>query len=276
MQKYAQWLPLLALLVANQAPAPTFIWISNTNGGINNFYAPNLATALNFSNVTLTADNAITVVEDIDVSVGANGLTTHNLVLVSQTIALNGGVTMGTGSLTLNTTTANLGGAVYSHTGAPLGGSSLTGTSTTVNMLTNDALLQQAVSVSALSGSLQRVIEAPFGTSTALLVDRNVRINLSGGLISGTVDFLSPLAALNITGLAFQLDTGSGYAPVGTGAVSASAGSLRGTLFSGDPFEFDFSQLAPQINLTLVPEPSTVALTVLGLISLACSRRSRR
>jgi hypothetical protein len=273
MQKYAQWLPLLALLVANQAPAPTFIWISNTNGGTNNFYAPNLATALNFSNVTLTADNTITVVEDIDLSVGVNGLTAGRLTLVSTTILLDGDVTMGTGALTLNAPTVNLNGAVFSHTGAPLGGALLTGLPSTVNVLSNDALLQQAVSIARLSGA---DIDAPFGTSTALLIDRDVAINLSGGLISGTVDFLSPLAALNITGLAFQLDTGSGYAPVGTGAVSASSGSLRGTLFSGDPFEFDFSQLAPQINLTLVPEPSTVALTVLGLISLACSRRSRR
>jgi hypothetical protein len=274
MQKYAQWLPLLALLVANQAPAPTFIWISNTNGGINNFYAPNLATALNFSNVTLTADNTITVVEDIDLSVGVNGLTAGRLALNSTTILLDGDVTMGTGALTLNAATVNLNGAVFSHTGAPLGGALLTGLPSTVNVLSNDALLQQAVSIARLSGSAD--IDAPFGTSTALLIDRDVDIDLSGGLISGTVDFLSPLAALNITGLAFQLDTGSGYAPVGTGAVSASAGSLRGTLFSGDSFEFAFSQLAPQINLTLVPEPSTVALTVLGLVSLASSRRSRR
>ena len=80
--------------------------------------------------------------------------------------------------------------------------------------------------------------------------------------MTSTVDFI---------GSAFELDTGSGFQPIGYGVLTADSGILRGTLASGDLFEiaYDHNAAASTISLSaVVPLPTAMLMLCSGLLGL--------
>ena len=246
--------------------------------------AQNLANTLSFSPLSLLASNDINVLDNVNVSNGIFGLTTNNMTWIAPTINVNYNVTTGTGGLALNATTVNLTGDIfnYSTSSQLMDATHLTGTATTVNVLNNGANLQQALDLTSSSAGLS-TINASFGNASSLAFDYDTSMILSGGQLSGNVTMNNTAAQLNLHGHAFEINTGTGFSPFGSGSIAAASGQLRGYLDSGDAFTVAFTQAATgQITtfdsapLATVPLPSAVWLFSFGLMGLVGLARRKK
>ena len=74
-----------------------------------------------------------------------------------------------------------------------------------------------------------------------------------------------------LEGSGFELNTGTGFHPVG-GAISATSGQLEGVLDSGNSFTISFTQNAPG-QISVVPLPARMLLG--GLSGLGAMIRRR-
>lgn len=245
------------------------------NGSLIN--ATTLANVLVGANVNINAHNSVNILEDVDLSMGGPGgafVTAGFLRFIAPTSRILGSVTLGNGNFQLQTPTVELAAAVLDMSGDPVSASRFFGMPasivTSVSVTSNAAFLQQAVGIAGAGA----VIDAVAGSSSSLDVNKAVTMNLSGGEVSGSVALSHADAAIFLFGSAFALDTGGGFLPIGAGPVPATAGSLQGVFASGEPFSFSFTQLAGG-QLTIVPEPGTLALVATGLALLA-RRRERR
>ena len=152
-------------------------------------------------------------------------------------------------------------------------------TATQINVLNNAVNLQQAIDFT--SNTAPSSIDAQFGNATSLAFDADQDMILSGGLLSGTVAMNSLDSSLVLHGYDFQLNTGAGFAGIGTGLIGATSGQLNGFLDSGNPFAVSFTQgTSGQISLvsssvSAVPELGTVWLLGAGLLGLVAWQRTR-
>ena len=92
---------------------------------------------------------------------------------------------------------------------------------------------------------------------------------LSGGLLSGSVTMNNSGSHLELDGHGFELNTGLGFAGIGTDPINATSRQLMGFLGSGDPFTVSFTQgVSGQISLvsSVVPIPGTLWLFGSGLL----------
>jgi hypothetical protein len=117
----------------------------------------------------------------------------------------------------------------------------------------------------------------PGGGRFTLALFGGTEVSVSSGVIDapGTVE-VADSALLTLFGTGFEVDTGSGFQSVGSGALAALTGLLRGTLDSGDPFEFTLFQGGGGFTgqILLVPEASSTLLLLAGLAGLG-ARRAR-
>jgi hypothetical protein len=173
----------------------------------------------------------------------------------------------------INSAQVNLSGAFTDYSsGAMIGASQLTGNATTVSVLSNAANLQQALDFTQTASS-PATVNATLGTASSLSFNEDTKMVLSGGLLSGTVAMNDAAASLVLEGSGFELNTGSGFHPVG-GAISATSGQLEGVLDSGNSFTISFTQSAPG-QISVVPLPASVWMLLGGLSGLGAMIRRR-
>ena len=124
--------------------------IANANPGVSTINNSTIVSALNLTNVALTASNSITVDAPIDASGNANGR-----------------------NLTLNALTANLNQAIKLKAGATLGG-----TATTVNVGATGTV-QNGVDVAAANGTV-KLAAATYTLAQTVNIDKNLTVKGAG------------------------------------------------------------------------------------------------
>ena len=130
---------------------PVAITIGNVPSVIGNdayLSAQDIADALVFSSLEVLADNTIDFVDDIDLSYSTFGRPTQDLFLTTGTVNLRHNVRFGDGAVHVNAATVNLDGKVTSG-GTLLGNARLFGTATQINVLSNNASIQQAIAMAS-------------------------------------------------------------------------------------------------------------------------------
>ncbi len=226
--------------------------------------------------MTITASNNIDLVNSVDLSTSLFGTPAYDLTLTAPVLNLNNSLNMsafGRDFLTVNT--INMAAGITSG-GGLIDPARLFDTATQINVLDNAANLQQAIDLA--SHTAPSTIDAQFGNATSLAFNGDNHMILSGGLLSGTVAMNSVNSSLVLHGHDFQLNSGAGFAGIGTGLIGATSGQLHGFLDSGNPFAVSFTQgTSGQISLvsssvTAVPELGTVWLLGAGFIGLAAWR----
>lgn len=237
-----------------------------------------LANALHNNHVNLWATDTLSITSDIDISeydyttgilwwaTHHNGITSNNLSLAAPTVNIFGDVTLGNGQLNVRDMTAadsvlgfniinpphdinvnelNLGGKIYKRT--TLAGPSfltladdaqINTTSTTINVLSNDALIQQAIHFA--DSTAQKVINVALDTYTEnLLVNKNdLKLDGAGATLrydnansgSGTAGNLVTVTADNVNIDPFVFD-GLGIANYGINATGADNLIIDGNTF---------------------------------------------
>lgn len=242
--------------------------------------AQSLANTMSFSVATVQASSDINVLDDVNFSLGFLGTTSGNMFWLAPTINASHNVTMGNGALQLQASTVNLNGNIYGATGALLDSSKLSGMATTVNVQGNAADIQQAVYLTQYSSGLSTINVAAGTAAHGLSVNVDTSLLIHGGALSGTFALNNQYSSLSLFGHGFELDTGEGFAAIGSGDIGNLSGLLRGYLDSGDAFSLSFTQAsANQIHLfstSEVPIPNVsmlFALSLAGLMAKAVRRR---
>lgn len=254
--------------IGNGVPAP--------DGSYQN--ASNIAQLLFFTNASIVADNEVRYLETVDIGTSTFGTNSFSIFNTAPKTSILGDVAIGNASFTVTSSLLDLAGS-FSRVNGALNSVQLTGNATNVSVISNTASLQQAIYFTKTSTGLS-TITAPFGSATSLTFDYDTKMILSGGLLSGAVAMNNPGSGLELHGHTFELDTGTGFSPFGSGSVSAAAGQLRGYLDSGDFFTVGFTQVAVgQITTfdSAVPLPSAVWLFGSGLLGLmGLARRKKK
>ncbi len=211
-----------------------------------------------------------------------DGGTAQSLEARSGEITMNGGsaasaTVLGQGLLTMNGGSVNSiyeefagidlnGGSVNQIRLVYIGGLFMTGGSVT-----------GGIDVGAFDGLNARATILGGSVAGTIHVKQSQEVAIRGGAIDVdlVVDHLD--SRVTIAGTNFAVDG----IPIGSGPISAPAGTLTGTLLSGDPIDARFCQLSCSQSgfggglITLIPEPSTALLLASGLTGLAAARRRR-
>ena len=129
----------------------------------------------------------------------------------------------------------------------------------------------------SVQGSASVTMTAGINEGNIFLSGHSASIAVSGGQFAqNSLWELVDTVTLTLTGTAFTLNG----APVGAGPITATSGTLSGTLEDGSSFDdINFLRRSESfglgtIQLNIIPEPSTFALASLG--GLALLRRKRR
>jgi len=279
---------LAAVLLFASSPASAVRIVNIYNGPLvadddtSFFGAEQLESILEFANLRIVADESINVIEVVDMSFGAFnplGVTLGHLNFQTPTVNLGFDLTVGVGDVLFNAevATVNLTGRLFGFDGSSttlLSDPQLTGTATEVNVLGDLAVIQQALDVSVLDATIN-VLDGL--ASADLTVSDSRSLRLFGGTLVGDL-LAADSSTIDIYGGSFEVDTGSGFQPMGLGELTAQTGTLRGNLQSGDTFEVGFSQGGGGFTgtITLAPEPSTALLFATGLAALGVTQRRRR
>lgn len=283
-----KYLAVMVALASSMAPQiaaaiPT-VSIGNgpnvENGSLISYWnAQYLTDNLVYTNIPITASNNIDIVDNVDLSTSDFGTPAYDLILTAPVLNLNNNMNRSPfGGLFLNVNTINMAADITSG-GGLIDPSRVFDTATQINVLNNAANLQQAIDLA--SRTAPSTINAQFGNATSLAFNADNHMILSGGLLSGTVAMNSVNSSLVLHGHDFQLNTGGGFAGIGTGLIGATSGQLNGFLDSGNPFAVSFTQgTSGQISLvsssvSAVPELGTVWLLGSGLIGLVAWQRKR-
>jgi len=276
-----KYLAVMVALASSMAPqlaraVPITVTIGNGPQTANNWNAQYLTDNLVYTNITIQASNSIDIVDNVDLSTSSFGTPAYDVTLSAPVLNLNNNMNMSMfGGLTLNVNTINMAADITSG-GGLIDPARLFDTATQINVLNNAANLQQAIDLA--SPTAPSTINAQFGNATSLAFNADKHMILSGGLLSGTVAMNSVNSTLVLHGHDFQLNTGAGFADIGTGLIGATSGQLHGFLDSGNTFAVSFSQgTSGQISLvsssiSAVPELGTVWLLGSALIGLAAWR----
>lgn len=318
---------IVAGLLALAAPAlatPLVLAINNLpdDGAGSQVNAANLAEVLSFTGVTLTAGERVRITESIDLSQSPlYGAAYYQLVLDAPTIDLLGQVRV-SGlqgnddnspgfSLNLNAETINLGDRVQavfgnavlgSGPGAPVAGAPGARTTSLVNVLSPQALLDQALQLIG-SGGLTRVGAGDYAEAItaismgALLLEQRARVSMSAGALAG----LELLAGSVFDWRGGSINGGATDLLIGADAVAAVHGrdfaldgialgagthqlSQRGGLLTG--WLDDGSSIAVQIEsrgrldlfaeAAQVPEPASLPLLLASLLAALLPAAVRR
>jgi hypothetical protein len=142
---------LCVLLVPALASAVANVSIGNGAQQMNGTFlnAQNMANNLVFTSIAFQASQSISIVEPIDLSKSPDGTPQFNLSLIAPTLNINGDVNLAAaGNLILSCNTLNLNGQITSA-GTTIAPSRVTSTLTQVNVLSNEASIQQAIDVSS-------------------------------------------------------------------------------------------------------------------------------
>ncbi|MBZ0067517.1 MAG: hypothetical protein K8F26_01785, partial [Thiobacillus sp.] len=120
--------------------------IGNGPDLINNTYlnANSLADSLVFSDISLQADNSISIVDPIDLSSTlVLGPTLYGLTLQSALVNIDNLIVMGPGNFSIKAPIVNLVATITDTSAVPLGGTRISGTATQVNVTSTNASIQQ-------------------------------------------------------------------------------------------------------------------------------------
>ncbi|MBI1274998.1 filamentous hemagglutinin N-terminal domain-containing protein [bacterium] len=189
------------------------IWPWNSVENRNIVSASALANALKNANVTLDSDSFIDVgtradyseygplagylagllLGNGDINVSTSGLTTttHNLTLSADVVNFNRNLTMGTGNVFVNAPTTNLNGQIFNNVGTLLDSTKLSGNSSTVNVKSNAAKIQQGVHI---AGTGATVNVAAGNYAEQVKIGKN--LNLVGSGV-GVTNIVAPGALAN-------------------------------------------------------------------------------
>ncbi len=166
--------------------------IDPTDLYIDSAWAEFIAFLLHFNNVDLLASNSITFTEDLDLSqswlpfIGWL-LATHDLSVSAPLVSILGDMIFGTGNFSVNADTLNLNGRLYSRA-AILGGldlmdgSRFTTNASLINVMSADALIQQAIDF-AQNGNGVTINVANDTYTENLTIDKDVTLNGNGATL---------------------------------------------------------------------------------------------
>ncbi|MGQ0698347.1 MAG: Calx-beta domain-containing protein [Panacagrimonas sp.] len=169
------------VMIGNGLGTPDYTYI---NAGL-------IADVLTTSSVTILADNAIGIGEDIDLSTSGGSPTLFDLGLQAQQIDLANDIVMGAGNLLLTAPTLNVSGRVTTADGVLLDGSRLIGTATQVNVLAATASLQQAIDASTTTAA--PIIDVAAGSYVGNLgIDKALILRGAAGDPGGGADAAAP------------------------------------------------------------------------------------
>lgn len=260
--------PVLALATAaGTAEAIPVVHVWNSPPTPDGAYvnAPNLAQNMFFTSVTLTADSEVRYLEAVNLGSTPFGTNSNHITHTAPTLTILADIRIGNGNFSANVSHVNLSGSIRNQAGASIASAArLPGITSTVSIASNAANLQQAVWFTQSSAGVSTVT-APFGTSTSLTFDSDTHMILSGGQVSGSVAMNHASSLLELRGSGFEIDTGSGFVPIGWRAVNALSGQLRGTLDSGDAILVSFTQGGPGRIQIFGPAVPTAGETLLGV-----------
>lgn len=105
---------LLGLTAAHAVPTYT---IGNGPDSATYINAGSIANTMAFTSVTISADNAVTVADPVDLSTGLFGPTLFDLFLQAPTVSIDGKLTMGAGNVYLTGQTVNLNDILVANDG---------------------------------------------------------------------------------------------------------------------------------------------------------------
>jgi hypothetical protein len=279
---------ICGLMILGVIPPAAFavsvVSVGNSPSSVDGSYlnAGDIADTLALTNVHVIADSEIKYLEDVNFGTSPDfGPTFFDLTNTAPTTSILGNVTWANYAgavFIVDSSQVNLAGSFHNVSNALIGATQLQGNATNVNVLSNDANLQQAIDLTQTSSG-PSTITAAFGTASSLAFDYDTSMILSGGLLSGLVAMNQANSHLELDGYGFELDTGSGFAGIGTGPISATSGQLMGYLNSGDPFTVSFTQsTSDQISLvstSVVPIPGALVLFSSGLMGLLGAARRK-
>lgn len=179
------------------------------------------------------------------------GVTNGNLQLVSDTVNFNKNLKLGNGDLAVNANTVNL-NAKVSDVGGLLDQSDITSTATTVNVLSNNALIQQGLYLAA-AGATVNVAAGTYNESVDVskavtLKGANAAVNPNTGvrgaetIIKGTSDYTLALLANNITVEGFTIlgDANVGLVDYAIFAENANNASVQNNIVKDAGFGIFF------------------------------------
>ena len=229
-----------------QASITTNIWNNpaQTIGTTNWLNADGIANLLGITNFHTIADNDLNVLDVLDLRSGIFGSATGRLFLVAPLLNIDHDIKMGSGQFRLGGSTLNLGGRILNSDNSlrSLSGFDVAFDSpTTVNVTGNTASIQQAndvsnnttpVTINVASGNYAENLSGlgsnifnfnnafiNGGISGDLFVGNGSIVDLAGG-VSGGLLSVGDSALVNLFGSNFELDTGSGFVPIGSGEIN--------------------------------------------------------
>lgn len=205
--------------------------------------ADGLAHALTFSNITLFADNYVSIVDPIDLSISTfYGPTTFNLALGSALVNINNPIVFGSGNFSVEAAqfpwvvpTLNLGATITDTSATLLGGTRLSGTATQVNVTSANASIQQGIYLS--SAAAPATIAVAFGTYNQnvdlnrpqphqLAFDNNVTLNGNLDINSGSFSASGGTGNLTVNNLTLGTAAGGNAGHTQTGGSMTVNGTL--------------------------------------------------
>jgi hypothetical protein len=226
----------------NTVLAAYYLNIGNGPDLPNNTYlnANSLADSLAFSDISLQANNSISIVDPIDLSTTFfYGPTTYKLTLQSALVNINNPITFGSGNFSVLAPVLNLGATITDASATLLGGTRLSGTATQVNVTSTSASIQQGIffssaaapaTISVASGTYNQNVDLNRPQPHHLAFSNNVTLNGNLSINSGSFSAGGGTGNLTVNSLTLGSAAGGNAGHMQTGGSV----TVNGTMTLGD------------------------------------------